>query len=126
MAAESVPEELLVQIAEAGLRMTAVGDVLYVGPKESVTRDLALRIAESKEALLAACRRVDRSEVRMAAVYSEVIQSGGKYRLAFEEVGDKVICTLAVAGVGTCELALPADQFDYAEVIAAMERHCAE
>ena len=124
--AADLPSDLIVKIAEAGLRVTAVGDVLYVGPRESVTRDLALQIAESKEALLAACKRVDRSEVRMAQVYDEAVESGARYRLAFEEVGEKVLCTLAVRGVGTCELAVPAERFDYAEVVAAMEKHSAK
>lgn len=116
-----VPESVIAGLAQAGVRIRAEGEELRVGPRESVTPEIAELVRANRDSLLAACK-LQASDDRMNAAWDFLLQDDRKYHLLFEEVGPVVIATLAIRGVGTCELSLPADQFDYGRVVAAMER----
>lgn len=114
-------ESVIVGLAQAGVRVRAEGEQLRVGPRESVTPEIAELIRENRDSLLAACK-LQASDERMSAAWETLMRGDRKYHLSFEEAGPVVIGTMAIRGVGTCELSLPAEGFDYGRVVAAMEK----
>lgn len=117
-----VAESVVVTLAQAGIRVTAKGEQLMVGPRESVTPEIAELVRGNRDSLLAAAKLRQGSDDRMNEAWDALMASPtGKYHLRFEEVDSHVIASLAIRDVGTCELSIPAERFDPYRVISAME-----
>ncbi len=109
--------DVMGRLALAGVRLSVIGpDKLAAEPREALTDDLRTLIREHKSELLAALVPVERGrELRRQRVMAMLRDDPSKRRAAiFDTEADpgKVICTLAIREVGTCELFIPAEQFD--------------
>jgi hypothetical protein len=120
--------ELIARLALAGVKLSADGDRLIadVQPGSALTDELRLLIRENKAPLLTALAPATRGvELRRQRVLAKLAAEPDRQRAAiFDPDAERgmVICTIAVRGVGTCELRIPSDRFDAWAVLEAMQR----
>jgi hypothetical protein len=133
--------ELLLELRNAGLRLSRIGDQITVTPRESLTDDLRAAIRTGKMDLLAALaaeqgaaspkdatpdrdRKAARRQVLAQLKAHPTIKRAFVNR--FEPDGTMIV-TLAIRGVGTGELRIPAARFsqasldDYAALLGCIE-----
>ena len=119
--------DLLGRLALAGVRLSVVGpDKLAAEPREALTEELRTLIREHKPELIEALAPVSQGqELRRQRVLAKLKAEPDKKRVAiFDPDADRdfVICTLAIRGVGTCELRIPRDRYDPCLILDAMAR----
>jgi hypothetical protein len=120
--------ELLSELRNAGLRLSRNGDQLTVTPRESLTDELRAAIRTGKMDLLAALRAEQGAALPKDATLDRVQKAARRRVLAqlkahptikrafvnrFEPDGTMIV-TLAIRGVGTGELKIPAARFNQA------------
>jgi len=119
--------EILARLREAGLTVTRTGDQLVVAPRDRLTDELRAAIREAKPQLLSALEPSDQGGPEpITAPLSPAQESARQQVLAqleahptvkrafvnrFEADGTMIV-TLAIRGVGTGELKIPADRFN--------------
>jgi non-ribosomal peptide synthetase component F len=124
---------LLAQLRSAGLRLSSRGDQLLVEPKAALTGELRAVIRDNKALILrelaensppsfTPAQEAARQDVlSRLAVHPDVMRA---FNTRFEH--ESMIVALAVRGVGTCELAIPIERFnpanldDYAALLACL------
>jgi len=119
--------DLIGRLALAGVRLARIGeDRIAAEPKEALTEELRTLIRQHKPELLAALEPLDRGrELRRQRVLAKLKAEPEKQRVAIFDPDfdrDFVLCTLAIRGVGTCELRIPRDRYDPWAILDAMQR----
>ena len=119
--------DLIGRLALAGVRLSLVGpDRLAAEPRDALTEELRTLIREHKPELIEALAPVSQGqELRRQRVLAKLKAEPDKKRVAIfgpDADRDFVICTLAIRGVGTCELRIPRDRYDPWLILDAMAR----
>jgi hypothetical protein len=119
--------DLIGRLALAGIRLSVLGpDQLAAEPREALTGELRNLIRENKAALLAALAPLERgSEVRRNRALAGLKESPEKKRVAIFDIDadpEVVLCTLAIRGVGTCELQIPRESYDPWVILDALSK----
>jgi hypothetical protein len=118
--------EVIGQLALAGVRLSVNGDRLIVESQTALTDDLRGLIRENKTALLQALSPVARCvELRRQRALAKLAAEPDRQRVAiFDTDSDRnfAICTIAIRGVGTCEMRIPKDHYDPWAVLEALQR----
>jgi hypothetical protein len=131
--------DLLVQLRNAGLNLSRDGDQLIVEPRQRLTDELREAVRSAKKELLAALPDLEDAplgvalspiqEAAQADVLSQLARNPAVQRAfvnRFEPDGTMIV-TLAIRGVGTGELKIPAARFnqaslnDYAVLLGCIE-----
>lgn len=118
--------ELIGLLALAGVQLSMDGEQLNAEACAPLTDELRALIRDNKPALLAALTPTDRGiELRRQRVLQKLASEPDRQRVAIFDTDaeqDFVICTVAIRDVGTCELRIPADQYDPWAILAALEQ----
>ena len=107
---------LLAQLRSAGLRLSSRGDQLLVEPKAALTGELREIIRQHKAELLCELNSVPlTAQPAHEIAYQDVLTrlaAHPEVQRAFEAYfrDDVLIVTLAIRGVGICELSIPASR----------------
>lgn len=112
--------ELLTRLRSAGLSLSIDGDALRVRPREALTDEIREEIRQHKTELIEALTPGatqsdghDEAEAGRLCVIEMLNNTPGiRYAYTNRFTPDAVIVTLAVRGVGTCELSIPKDRWD--------------
>ncbi|MEP7246889.1 MAG: hypothetical protein ABI885_24845 [Gammaproteobacteria bacterium] len=108
----------LAQLRELGLTLSAVGDVLTVEPRSTITDKLRATIRAAKAGILR--ELADEVPVLppplpwgLSEVLAILAANPNVHRTFVNQYeGETVVLTLAVRGVGTCALVIPRSRFD--------------
>jgi len=119
--------DLLGRLALAGVKLTVLGpDKLAAEPREALTDELRALIRGHKAELIEALAPFERGrEIRRQRALAKLAAEPDRQRVAiFDPDADpaSVLCTLAIRGVGTCELRIPRAKFDPWAVLEALEQ----
>lgn len=125
--------DLLGRLALAGVKLTLLGpDKLAAEPRAALTDELRALIRNHKAELIEALapiggkRHDERGrEIRRQRALAKLAAEPDRQRVAiFDPDADPafVICTIAIRGVGTCELKIPRAKFDPWAVLEALEQ----
>lgn len=114
--------EIIEYLRQKDLTVTlADEDTIELSPAEKVTRELLDRLRKYKPAIIEELKRRD----RYARVW-QMLEDQPSIRRAFvtDTMSDRdnVILTLAIRGVGTCELEIPKRKYDPFLLLAIIER----
>jgi hypothetical protein len=140
---------LLNQLRNAGLTVTRTGDQLIVAPRDRLTDELRSVIRQRKRELLSVITAASPIESRPCATNADPwadcvalspVQEAARQDVLAQLAANPtvkrsfvtrfeygtLIVTLAVRGIGTCELKIPAERFDsdkpedYAALVACL------
>jgi hypothetical protein len=118
--------DLVARLALAGVKLSAEGANLVAEPRAALTDELRALIQANKRAILEALAPIERGrELRRERALRKLAEEPDKQRVAvFDSDSDQafVLCTVAIRGVGTCELRIPRDRYDPWLVLEALQR----
>ncbi len=118
--------DLLGRLALAGVRVSKDGANIVAEADSPLTDDLRALIRDNKAALLGALEpSMGGAQERLQRVLAKLAAEPDKQRAAIFDTDSApgvVICTLAIRDVGTCELQIPADQYDPWAILSALEQ----
>jgi hypothetical protein len=125
---------LLTELRSAGLRLSSRGDQLLVEPKSALTEDLRALIRGNKAVILRELAENQapgltplQEEARQDVIARLAVHPNVQRAFATRFEGETLIVALAVRGIGTCELAIPIERFnpanldDYAALLSCLE-----
>jgi hypothetical protein len=119
--------DLIGRLALAGIRLSLrEPGQLAAEPREALTDELRALIRANKPALLAALYPLERGqEIRRQRALEKLAESPDRTRTAIFDIDadpSVVICTVAIRGVGTCELQIPRERYDPWAILDALRK----
>lgn len=119
--------DLIGRLALAGVRLSVLApDKLAAEPRSALTDELRALIRAHKAELIEALEPLERGrEIRRQRALAKLAAEPGKRRVAiFDPDADRafVVCTVAIRGVGTCEMRIPRDRYNAWQVLDALSR----
>jgi TubC N-terminal docking domain len=126
MSAQDLGSALIGRLAVAGVKLSADGPDLLAEPRAALTDELRALIRANKSVILGALAEVERGrEGRHQKALMALAAQADKQRVAIfapDPEREYVLCTIAIRGVGTCELRIPRGKYDPWAILNALER----
>lgn len=103
--------ELIEALKADGVTVKANGDFLELSPAGKITDELIARLRKHKPAILAELKREERRQ-KVLQMLEETPSIQRAFLTDTKADPDHVVLTLAIRGVGTCELLIPNRKYD--------------
>lgn len=117
---------LIFELREAGYSIKADGRYLDISPADNLPPDIVERIKQSKAEILAALLLEQQQEARLQNALA-MLEADPEIKRAVhadaDSDPDRVILTIAIRNVGTCEMLVPRAGFDAWQLIALVDRY---
>lgn len=113
--------EIIRDLKANGVTIKTDGKFLELEPPEKITNELIERLRKHKSAIIEELKREQRRE----KVLRMLEENPGTQRAFVTDTmsnRDNVILTLAIRGIGTCEMEIPKRKYDPFLLLAIIER----
>ena len=113
--------EIIEYLREQNFTVKVDGDYLELSPPEKITDELIQRLRKHKPAIIAELKREER-RLKVLAILADNHGIQRSFLTDTEADPDRVILTMAIRDVGTCELLIPRHKYDPFAVLEAIEK----
>lgn len=118
--------DLIFELREAGYSIKADGRYLDISPADDLPAEIVEQLKQRKNEIIAALRLEQQQETRRQKALAMLDDSPAVMRAVHADTDsdpDRVILTIAIRNVGTCEMLVPRAGFDAWQLIALVDRY---